>query len=82
MTTPKLKDFMEKVGLQYELMTEIDLKKVYMYLIYPKSYIRSTNNGFLNLDNGNMGVTNWTCFYIKILSHSEFIFFGGQCDKF
>ena len=46
-------------------MNETDSKKVYNYPIYPGYSKINTNNGFVNINNGSMGGTHWTRFYIK-----------------
>ena len=46
-------------------MNDTQLKRVHKYLIDPADSKKTTVERFLNIDNGHMGGTNWTCFNIK-----------------
>ena len=62
MTIPNSKDF-EEVHLKKDTMSESDLLEVYKNPIYPRDSKIHTVKGFINIDNGQMGGTQWTCFY-------------------
>ena len=59
------KHFMEKYILRNDTMNESDLQRVYIYPIYPRGSKIYSDKGFVNIDNGSMGATRWTCFYVK-----------------
>ena len=62
-------------------MTETDLQKVYKYSVYPRDSKIITNKGFLNSDNGSMGGTHWTCFYVKDKNLFYLGISGGLPDR-
>ena len=80
MTVVNLKDLMKK-NSKDDTTNDSDLKKVYNYSIYHEDSITTTEKGFINIDNGSMGGTHWTCFYVKDKSF-YFDNFGGYPDKF
>ena len=57
------RDFMNKYIFKTDTMNESDLKWVYKYPIYPRASKISSNKGFVNIDNGIVGGTHWTCFF-------------------
>ena len=57
--------FMKKCNLKIDTMKESDLQRVYTYKIYPSDSNISSDKGFVNIDNGSMGGTHWTCFFGK-----------------
>ena len=63
-------------------MTESDLQRVCNCRIYPRDGKVYSDKRFVNIDNGSMGGSHWTCFYIK--DHKSYYFdsFGVQPDKF
>ena len=63
-------------------MNESDLQRVYNYRIYPRDSRILTDKGFVNIDDGSMMGTHWTCFIIKENKSFYFDSFGGQPDKF
>ena len=63
-------------------MNESQLQRVYNYPIYPRDSEIFSDKGFVNIDNGSQGGTQWTCFYIKHNRSYYFDSFGGQPDKF
>ena len=75
-------DFMKKYDLKNDTMNESDLQRVYNYPIYPRDSKKNSDRGFVNIDNGQMGGSRWTCFYIKGNRSHYFDSFGGQPDKF
>ena len=78
----KFKDFMKKYNLKNKTMNESELQRVYNYPIYPRDSKIYLDKGFVNIDNGIMGGTHWTCFIVKDNKSFYFDSFGGQPDKF
>ena len=76
------KDFFKKYNLKNITMNESQLQKIYNYPIYPRDSKIYSDKGFVNIDNGSMGGTHWTCF--KVQDNKSFYVdsFGGQPDKF
>ena len=75
------KDFMKKNNLKNKTMNESELRKIYNYNIYPKDSKILSDHGFVNIDNGIMGGTHWTCFIVKDNKSFYFDSFGGNPDK-
>ena len=75
-------DFMKKYKLKNDTMNQSELQRVYNNDIYPRDSKIYSDKGFVNIDNGNMGGTHWTCFIIKENKSFYFDSFGGQLDKF
>ena len=65
-----------------DTMHENDLQRVYIYLKHPRGSKIYSDRGFVNLDNGSLGGTHWTCFTVKDKKSKFFDNFGGQTDKF
>ena len=63
-------------------MNESELQKIYNYNIYPRDSKIYSDKGFVNIDNGSMGGSHWTCFKLKYNESYYFDSFGGQPDKF
>ena len=82
MTIFNFKDFMKKYKLKNDTMNESQLQKIYNYPIYPRDGKIYSDRGFVNIDDGNMGGSHWTCFYIKDNKSFYVDSFGGQPDKF
>ena len=57
------KDFMTKI--KNDTMNESQLRKIYKYPMYSGDSKIYSDKGFVNIDNGSMGGTHWTCFMIK-----------------
>ena len=76
------KDVMKKYKLKNDTMNESDLQKIYNYPIYPKNSKIYSDKGFVNIDDGRMGGTHWTCFIVKDNKSYYFDSFGVQPDKF
>ena len=76
------KDFLKKYNLKNYTMNESQLQIVYNYNIYPKDSKIYSDRGFVNIDNGSMGGSHWTCFLIKDNKSYYFDSFGGQPDRF
>ena len=75
------KDFIKKYKLKNDTMNESQLQKVYKYPIYPRDSTIYSDSGFVNIDDGRMGGTHWTCFIVKDNKSYYFDSFGGQPDK-
>ena len=75
------KKFMKNFNLEDDTINEDELQRFYIYRIYPRDSTITTNKGFVNIDNGSMGGTNWTCFIVKDNRSYYFESFGGQPDK-
>ena len=76
------KDFMKKYKLKNDTMNESQLQKVYNYPIYPRESKIYSDKRFVNIDDGRMGGSHWTAFYVKINKSYYFDSFGGNPDKF
>ena len=76
------KDFMKKYKLKNDAMKEFQLRRIYNYPIYPRDSKIYSDKGFLNIDDGRLNGTHWTCFYIKDNKSLYFGSFGVQPDKF
>ena len=76
------KDFMKKYNLKNNTMNESQLQRVYNYPIYPRDSKIYSDRGFVNIDDGRMGGSHWTCFIVKDNKSYYFDSFGGQPDKF
>ena len=76
------KDFMKKYNLKNNTMNESELQKIYNYPIYPKNSKIYSDKGFVNIDDGRMGGSHWTFFYIKDNKSFYYDSFGGHPDKF
>ena len=57
--------------------------KEFRIILYTLELIKIyTDKGFVNIDNGRMGGTHWTCFVVKDKKSYYFGSFGFQPDKF
>ena len=56
---------MKKHNLKNNTMNESQLQKVNNYPIFPRDSIITSDKGFVNIDNGSTGGTQWTCFFKK-----------------
>ena len=72
---------MEKNNIKSDTVNESELQKVYIYHIYPRDSIITTKRGFVNIDDGSMGGTHWTCFYMTDNKSFYLDSFGGQRGK-
>ena len=57
------------------------LQRSFNYPIYPRVSKKSSDKVIVNIDNGNMGGTHWTCFIKKDNKLFYFDSFEGQPDK-
>ena len=76
------RDFMKKYNLKNDAMNESQLQKIYNYPIYPRDSKIYSDKVFVNIDDGRLNGTHWTCFYIKDNKSFYFYSFVGQPDKF
>ena len=76
------KDFMKKYNLKNDILNESQLQKIYNYPIYPRDSKIYSDRGFINIDDGKMGGSDWTCFIVKDNISYYFDSFGGSPDKF
>ena len=63
-------------------MNESQLQKVHKFPIYPRDSKLYSDKGFVNIGNGSMIGSDWTCFIVKDIKPFYFDSFGGQPDKF
>ena len=82
MTIINFKDFMKKYKLKNATMNESELQRIYNYPIYPRDSKIYSDRGFVNIDDGRMGGSHWTCFIVKDNKSYYFDSFGVQPDKF
>ena len=75
-------EFMKKYNLKNNTMNESQLQKIYNSPIYPRDSNIFSDKGFVNIDDGRLGGSHWTCFYIKDNKSYYFDSFGGQPDRF
>ena len=76
------RDFMKKYILKNVTMNESQLQKFYNYRIYPRDSKIYSDKGFVIIDNGSQGGTQWTCFVVQDNKSYYVDSFGGQPDKF
>ena len=77
MTTLTFKGLMKRDGLNDDVLTESDSKKIYKFSIYLRDSKIKTNKSFINIDIGNMGGSHLTCFYIQDKNSSSLMSYGG-----
>ena len=82
MKTLGSKDFMKKYNLKNDTMNESQLQKIYNHPVYPRDSKIYSDKGFVNIDDGRMGGSHWTCFIVKDKKSYYFDSFGGQPDNF
>ena len=75
------KVFMKIHKLNNNTMNESQLQKIYNYNIYPRGSKIISDKGLVNIDNGSMGGSHWTCFIVKNNKSYYFDSFGVQPDK-
>ena len=56
---------MEKNKLETDTLNETDLQRVYKYPTNPGDSKYYSGKRYVNLENGSMGGTHWTCFIVK-----------------
>ena len=73
---------MKKYKLKDDTMNEFQLQRVYNYPIYPRDSNIKSDKGFVNIENGSMGCSLWTCFIVRDYKSFYFVSFGGTPDQF
>ena len=73
---------MKKYNSKKDTMNESESGKVYNYSFLPRDFKITTAQGFPKIDDGQMGGSQWTCFYIKANKIFSFDVFVGSPDKF
>ena len=63
-------------------MNDHQLRKTFDYPIYRRDSKIFSDRGFVNIDNGSMGGTHWTCLIIKDNNSYHFQSVVGQPDTF
>ena len=63
-------------------MNESELQKVFNYSVYPRDSKIFSDKGFVNIDDGRMGGSHWTCFIVKDKKSYYFDSFGRTPDNF
>ena len=76
------REFMKKNNLKNDTTNESHLQKVYNYPIYPRDSKTNSDKALVNIDNGSVNGTHWTCFIIRENEPYYFDSFGGQPDNF
>ena len=75
------RDFKTKYNLNDETMNGSELQRVYNYKIHPRDSIKTTDKGFVNIDDGIMGGSHWVCLIVKDNKSFYFDSFGGHPDN-
>ena len=65
MKTLGFRDFMIKYNSKNDTMNESQLQKIYNHPVYPRDSKIYSDKGFVNIDDGRMGGSHWTCFIVK-----------------
>ena len=63
-------------------MNEYQLQRVYISPIYPRDSKIYSDESFVNIDDGRMGGSHWTCFIVKDKKLFYFDSFGETPDNF
>ena len=82
MSILNFKDFMKKNILKNDTLNETQLQRIFIYPINPRDSKIYSDKGFVNIVNGSMGGSHWTCFIVKDNKAYYFDSFGAQPDKF
>ena len=73
---------METYSLKNDIMNGSEFQRVYNYPICPRGSKIHSDKRFVNIDNGQMGGSHWTAFYVENSKSFYFDGFGGAPDKF
>ena len=76
------KDFMKKYNFKDDIMNEVQFQKNYSYPICPRDSKLYSDKLFVNIANGRMRRTHWTCFIAKVNKSYYLDGFGGAAGKF
>ena len=68
--------------MKNDTTNESELQILYNYIIYPRDSKINSDKKIVNIDNGRLGGTHWTCFIVKDNKSYYFDSFGGEPDKF
>ena len=63
-------------------MNESKHQKNFIYPFRPRDSKIYSDKGFVNINDGSMGGSHWTCFLVKDNKSYCFDSFGGAPDKF
>ena len=74
--------FLKKHQLKDDTMNELELQRVYIYIIYPRGSKIQSDKGFVNIDDSSRGETHWTCFIVRDNKSQYFDNFVVQPDNF
>ena len=77
-----LNNFMRKYKMKEDTRSEKELQTLDNIPMYPRDSKIYSDKRLINKDNGSMGRSRWTCFYVEINKSIFFDSFGGQPDKF
>ena len=60
----------------------VHVQKIFIYPVYPRDSTMIADKRFVNIGNGSMGGSHWTCFIIKDKKSYYFDSYGGEPNKF
>ena len=73
---------MEKYNLENDTLSESEIQRLYNYRIYPRDSKQYSYKYFVNIENGTIGGSHWTDFYVKNIRSFFFDCFGESVVKF
>ena len=73
---------MKRNKSENDTMTESELQKIYNVPIYPRGPKIHSDRKFVNIDDGSLKGSQWTCFIVKDNESFYYDSFGGSPDKF
>ena len=76
------KVFMRKYNLENDTMNESQLQKIFNYPIYPRDSKIYSDRGFVNIEDGRLNGSHWTCFIVKDNKSFYFDSFGCHPHRF
>ena len=76
------KDLKNKYKVRNDTMNKSHLQKINNCPIYTRDSNFYSERGFVNIDNGNVGGSQWTSFIVRDNKSISYDSFGGQPDKF
>ena len=71
---------MQKYILKHDTMIETELQRVHSHPIYSRDSKIHSDKRFVNIGNGSLGRSQWTCFILKHKKSYYFDSFGGAPD--
>ena len=75
------KNFMKKNELKNDTMKELELQKIYNYLIYPRNSKIYSDKKIVNIGDYYNGGSHWCAYYLKDNKSYYSDSFGGAPDK-